>query len=71
MTQANSDYVHFEDCGCEKCLPYMHEDELPADMPRKDYDEWFKRSWIPGGVGCRVGPIYPFTEKGGKDGHEG
>lgn len=26
----NSDYVHFEDCGCEKCLPYMHEDELPA-----------------------------------------
>lgn len=21
MTPTNSDYVHFEDCGCEKCLP--------------------------------------------------
>lgn len=33
----------------------IHEDELPDDMTQKEYDEWYKKSYIPGGVGCRVG----------------
>jgi hypothetical protein len=39
--------------------PYMHEDELPANMPKKDYAKWYEASWLPEGGGCRVGPIYP------------
>lgn len=42
---------------------YMHEDELPEDIPQADYDEWYKRSYVPDGVGCRVGPKYPWEAK--------
>lgn len=38
---------------------FMYEDDLPANMPRKDYDDWYAKSYVPGGVGVRVGPIYP------------
>lgn len=34
----------------------IHEDTLPEDMSDEDYGEWFGRSFVPGGVGCRVGP---------------
>jgi hypothetical protein len=36
----------------------MHEDELPDDMTSEEYSEWFDKSWIPDGIGCRVGPIF-------------
>lgn len=35
---------------------YMHEDELP-EMTDEEYNEWYKTSWIEGGV--RVGEIVP------------
>jgi hypothetical protein len=41
--------------------PYMHEDQLPVNMPKEDYDKWYAQSWIPEGVGCRVGPVYPLV----------
>lgn len=44
-------------------IEYMHEDELPEDMPQADYDEWYARSFVPGGVGCRIGPKYPTEAK--------
>src|SRR5687767_6919623 len=35
---------------------YTHEDELPADMPREDYDKWYAQSWLDcGDIGVRVG----------------
>lgn len=34
----------------------IHEDTLPEDMSDADYGEWFGRSFVPGNVGCRVGP---------------
>jgi hypothetical protein len=37
---------------CDNC-ELIHEDELPEGYP---YDEMFKYSFIPGGVGCRVFP---------------
>jgi hypothetical protein len=40
---------------------YIHEDELPADVPQEDYDKWFAQSWLSDGdIGVRVGPPYPF-----------
>lgn len=45
--------------GQEAERKYMHEDELPEDMPQADYDEWYKRSFVLDGVGGRVGPKYP------------
>jgi len=33
----------------------MHEDELPQ-MSDAEYSEWYEKSYIPGCVGCRVGP---------------
>ena len=48
-------------------MSYMHEDDLPTNMPRKDYDKWYGKSWILGGaVGVRVGPIYPAPRGKGK-----
>ncbi|MCP4604514.1 MAG: site-specific DNA-methyltransferase [Proteobacteria bacterium] len=45
---------------CRDILPglaaVVHEDDLPKDLPKAQYDNWFKTSYIPGGVGCRVGP---------------
>lgn len=41
-------------------INYMHEDDLPVDMPQADYDKWYARSFVPDGIGCRVGPEYPF-----------
>ncbi len=41
---------------------YVHEDELPKSITDEQYAAWYKRSWIPGGVGCRVGP--PVDENG-------
>ena len=34
----------------------MFEDELPDDLTDLEYNLWFKKSYIPDGVGCRVGP---------------
>lgn len=51
---------HFPPTEAAQPTAYMHEDELPADMPKEDYDKWYEQSWIPNGVGCRVGPRYPF-----------
>lgn len=43
---------------------YMHEDQLPDDMPRADYDKWYSQSWLSdGNIGVRVGPVYPFVAK--------
>jgi hypothetical protein len=42
--------------------PYMHEDQLPVNMPKEDYDKWYAQSWIPDRVGCRVGPVYPLVQ---------
>lgn len=42
---------------------YMHEDELPENMPQSDYDEWYERSFVPDGLGVRVGPKYPWEAK--------
>ena len=39
----------------------MHEDELPANLTDEQYAEWFAKSLIPGGVGCRVGPVVAHT----------
>ena len=33
----------------------IHEDDLPEDMTQTEYDAWFETSYVPGGVGCRVG----------------
>ena len=41
--------------------PIMHEDELPADITAIEYSEWYKKSFIPGGVGVRVGPVVGLT----------
>jgi hypothetical protein len=42
---------------------YMYEDQLPADMPKEDYDKWYAQSFVPNGIGFRVGPAYPFTKR--------
>jgi len=34
----------------------IHEDELPPDISQEDYDRWYAQSFVPDGVGCRVGP---------------
>jgi hypothetical protein len=34
----------------------MHEDELPP-MSDEQYAKWFAASYVPDGVGCRVGPM--------------
>ena len=36
----------------------MNEDELPEDITDAEYSAWFARSFIPGGIGCRVGPRF-------------
>jgi hypothetical protein len=51
---------HFPPTETAQVVAYIHEDELPSNMPKEDYDKWFAQSWIPDGVGCRVGPRYPF-----------
>jgi hypothetical protein len=39
---------------------YIHEDELPADMLKEDYDKWYEQSWLSdGNIGVRVGPRPP------------
>ncbi len=35
---------------------FINEDELPKSITDEQYAAWFKLSWIPDGVGCRVGP---------------
>lgn len=34
----------------------INEDELPTGLSDYEYAQWFKYSFISGGVGCRVGP---------------
>lgn len=41
--------------ACKDGTP-IHEDTLPDDMSDADYGEWFGRSFVPGNVGCRMGP---------------
>ena len=36
-------------------LPQVNEDELPP-MTDEQYDAWFALSYVPDGVGCRMGP---------------
>ena len=38
----------------------VHEDELPP-MTDEQYDAWFALSYIPDGVGCRMGPAVAIT----------
>jgi hypothetical protein len=45
----------------DRFIVKVETNQLPADMPSADYDKWYAQSWIPGGVGCRVGPPYPFA----------
>jgi hypothetical protein len=33
----------------------IFEDELP-EMTDEQYSDWYDKSFIPGGIGCRVGP---------------
>jgi hypothetical protein len=35
--------------------PQVHEDELPI-MTDEEYAAWFALSYVPDGVGCRMGP---------------
>lgn len=37
------------------CASHVHEDELPP-MTDGQYAKWFALSFVPGGVGCRMGP---------------
>lgn len=41
-----------------RTVPTMHEDELPDDMTDAEYKQWFENSYVPDGVGCRVGPVF-------------
>jgi hypothetical protein len=44
--------------------PVIHEDTLPADLTDADYGEWYVRSYVPGNVGCRVGPpVEPIRQR--------
>ncbi len=44
----------------------VHEDELPP-MIDAQYSAWFALSFVPGGVGCRMGPtVGPDGELAGK-----
>ena len=36
-------------------MPQVHEDDLP-DMTDEQYAAWFEVSYVPDGVGCRMGP---------------
>lgn len=36
-------------------MPQAHEDELPP-MTDEQYAQWFEVSYVPDGVGCRMGP---------------
>lgn len=59
-----------EDHHASKCVfpaVVIPEDELPPDMPKEDYDAWYAQSWVTDGVGCRVGPVYPFPAVGQGD----
>jgi len=40
---------------------YTYEDQLPPDMPKEDYEKWYAQSFVPNGIGFRVGPAYPFV----------
>ncbi len=37
-------------------VPMMFEDDLPETISDEDYDEWYRNSHVPDGVGCRMGP---------------
>lgn len=50
--------------------PYIHEDELPEDISEELYAAWFARSWVPGGVGCRVGPLLDALSAGNVGGYD-
>lgn len=41
-------------------VPWMYEDELPADMPQADYDWWFENSLVDG---VRIGPRIEIRKK--------
>ena len=43
---------------------YMHEDELPDDLPQDLYDWWFNNSWIDGvRVGFIIEDMRPWRKK--------
>lgn len=51
----------YNSCHCEPKCEYMHEDQLPKDMPQEHYDRWHTCSAIFEGV--RVGPLYPECQR--------
>ena len=34
----------------------VYEDDLPDDMTDEQYENWYRTSYVPDGLGCRVGP---------------
>lgn len=46
--------------------PIMFEDDLPIDLTHAEYEKWYAKSFVPGGVGCRVGPVVVSKSKGEK-----
>ena len=42
----------------KEAQPYMHEDDLPADISDADYAAWYAKSWVLDGAGVRVGPVF-------------
>ena len=50
-------------------IKVIHEDTLPEDISDELYAKWFALSYIPDGVGCRVGPALEFV-RGGHDSGE-
>ena len=53
LTPENADHL----CAFVRALtlPQVHEDELPP-MTDEQYDSWFALSYLPNGIGCRIGP---------------
>ena len=39
---------------------FIYEDELPKDISKYEYDEWYKKSWVDV---VRMGPRTHFTSK--------
>lgn len=42
-------------------IDLIHEDDLPEKISDEQYAKWFAVSFIPDGVGCRMGPKLEFV----------
>ena len=43
-------------------MNFIYEDELPKDISKEKYDNWFKQSWVDG---VRIGPQLRLNSKEG------